>query len=65
MYGNVEGREAFSGDIDILVTDGFTGNVFLKAVEGLRKICKKNSIRKFKEKHTFKNSSNSKLTCNK
>ena len=40
MYGNVEGRDAFSGDIDILVTDGFTGNVFLKAVEGLGKFVK-------------------------
>lgn len=41
MYGNVEGREAFSGELDILVTDGFTGNVFLKAVEGLGKFVKK------------------------
>ena len=41
MYGNVEGRDAFSGDIDILVTDGFTGNVFLKAVEGLGKFVKR------------------------
>lgn len=40
MYGNVEGRDAFSGDIDILVTDGFTGNVFLKAVEGIGKFVK-------------------------
>lgn len=41
MYGNVEGRDAFSGNIDILVTDGFTGNVFLKAVEGLGKFVKR------------------------
>ena len=41
MFGNVEGRDAFSGDIDILVTDGFTGNVFLKAVEGLGKFVKR------------------------
>lgn len=40
MYGNVEGRDAFSGDIDILVTDGFTGNVFLKAVEGIGRFVK-------------------------
>ena len=38
--GNVEGRDAFSGKIDVLVTDGFTGNVFLKAVEGLGKLVK-------------------------
>ena len=30
FVGNVEGRDAFSGKIDAIVTDGFTGNVFLK-----------------------------------
>lgn len=39
--GNVEGRDAFSGEIDAIVTDGFTGNVFLKAIEGLGKFVKK------------------------
>ena len=32
--GNVEGSEAMFGACDVLVTDGFTGNVFLKALEG-------------------------------
>ncbi len=41
FVGNVEGRDAFSGEIDILVTDGFTGNVFLKATEGLGKLVKR------------------------
>ncbi|MCI9178307.1 MAG: phosphate acyltransferase PlsX [Clostridia bacterium] len=41
FVGNVEGREAFSGNIDIVVTDGFTGNIFLKAVEGLGKFVKR------------------------
>ena len=41
FVGNVEGREAFSGEIDAIVTDGFTGNVFLKAVEGLGKFVKR------------------------
>ena len=40
FVGNVEGRDAFSGKIDAIVTDGFTGNVFLKAVEGLGKFVK-------------------------
>ena len=40
FVGNVEGRDAFSGDIDAIVTDGFTGNIFLKAVEGLGKLVK-------------------------
>ena len=39
--GNIEGREAFSGDIDIVVADGFTGNVFLKTVEGFGGFVKK------------------------
>ncbi|MBK6451291.1 MAG: phosphate acyltransferase PlsX [Proteobacteria bacterium] len=33
--GFVEGDKIFSGDIDVVVTDGFTGNVSLKAMEGL------------------------------
>lgn len=33
--GNIEGKEVFSGEIHVLVTDGFTGNVFLKTAEGL------------------------------
>lgn len=34
FLGNVEGREVFQGKVDVLVTDGFTGNVFLKTCEG-------------------------------
>ncbi len=34
FVGNIEGREAISQGVDVLVSDGFTGNVFLKAVEG-------------------------------
>lgn len=41
FVGNVEGRDAFSGRIDAIVTDGFTGNVFLKTTEGLGKFVKK------------------------
>ena len=41
FIGNVEGRDAFSGKIDIIVTDGFTGNVFLKSIEGLGKFVKR------------------------
>lgn len=33
--GNIEGRDVFNGEIDVLVTDGFTGNVFLKTAEGI------------------------------
>ncbi len=33
--GNVEARDVFKGLVDVLVTDGFTGNVLLKTAEGL------------------------------
>ena len=41
FIGNVEGREAFIGDVDVIIADGFTGNVFLKSVEGIGKFVKK------------------------
>lgn len=33
--GNIEGRDIFTGEYDVIVTDGFTGNVILKTTEGL------------------------------
>jgi glycerol-3-phosphate acyltransferase PlsX len=33
--GFVEGGDIFSGDVDVVVTDGFTGNVALKTMEGV------------------------------
>jgi glycerol-3-phosphate acyltransferase PlsX len=34
FIGNVEGRDIMSADVDVVVTDGFTGNVALKSLEG-------------------------------
>ena len=34
FVGNVEGRDLLTGEVDVVVTDGFTGNVALKALEG-------------------------------
>ncbi len=34
FVGNIEAREILSGDIDVLVSDGFSGNIALKACEG-------------------------------
>jgi len=34
FIGNVEGRDVLDGDVDVLVADGFTGNVILKTLEG-------------------------------
>ena len=33
--GNIEGTSVFDGNVDALITDGFTGNVFLKTAEGI------------------------------
>ena len=38
FVGNVEGKEIFSGHVDVAVTDGFTGNVFLKGTEAVAKL---------------------------
>ncbi|MCU0303283.1 MAG: phosphate acyltransferase PlsX [Thermoanaerobaculales bacterium] len=35
FVGNVEGRDVFLGEVDVVVCDGFTGNVVLKVAEGL------------------------------
>jgi|SRR5579872_2282750 len=35
FIGNVEGRHIYSGDVDVVVCDGFVGNVALKVSEGL------------------------------
>jgi glycerol-3-phosphate acyltransferase PlsX len=38
FVGNVEGKEIFNGHVDVAVTDGFTGNVFLKSTEAVAKL---------------------------
>lgn len=38
FYGNVEGRDIFLGTAEVVVTDGFTGNVALKLAEGEAKV---------------------------
>lgn len=37
FIGNVEASQLLSGDVDVVVTDGFTGNVLLKGIEGTTK----------------------------
>ena len=65
FVGNVEAKEVMLGACDVLVTDGFTGNVFLKSIEGtailimseLKAIYKKNIITKLSamliKKHVY------------
>ncbi len=38
FIGNVEGKELFGGQADVVVTDGFTGNVMLKSTEAVAKL---------------------------
>jgi len=38
FQGNMEARDVLNGDADILVTDGFSGNVLLKGMEGMAKM---------------------------
>ena len=40
FHGNVEGNDIFKGTTDIVVCDGFVGNVTLKAIEGLARFVK-------------------------
>ena len=54
FVGNVEARDAVLGSVDIIVADGYSGNIFLKAVEGtglfmakeMKKLFKKNLLTK-------------------
>jgi glycerol-3-phosphate acyltransferase PlsX len=48
FYGNVEGNDIFEGTTDIVVCDGFVGNIVLKASEGLGRFVKKSLIAEFK-----------------
>lgn len=44
FIGNIEGRDIFSGTADVIVCDGFTGNVVLKEAEGIYSLMKKRGI---------------------
>ena len=46
--GNVEGRDLMYGDIDVMVCDGFTGNIATKSVEGCAKAMSKAIKKEFK-----------------
>lgn len=42
FVGNVEGSDVLFGDVDVIVTDGFSGNILLKTIEGTAKFLLKN-----------------------
>jgi glycerol-3-phosphate acyltransferase PlsX len=43
--GNIEGRDLFTGIADVIVCDGFTGNIVLKEAEGIYTLMRKRGIR--------------------
>ncbi len=47
--GNIEAREALNGDVDCLICDGFSGNIFLKSTEGTAKLMSKLMKNAFKK----------------
>ena len=53
FYGNVEGREVPKGVVDIVVCDGFVGNVVLKLMEGLSSVLLKQIKDNFKKKFIY------------
>jgi phosphate acyltransferase len=54
FIGNVEGRDIMTTDVDVVVTDGFTGNVVLKALEGGMKTIVKALVASFASKPEYK-----------
>ena len=49
FIGNVEAREALSGNVDVIVSDGFAGNILLKGIEGALIFMNKNLKKVFKK----------------
>lgn len=44
FVGNIEGRDMFSSEVDVMVTDGFTGNVMLKLAESFYRMIRMRKI---------------------
>lgn len=45
FVGNLEGRDLFTGKADVIVCDGFTGNVVLKQAEGIYTLMRKRGLK--------------------
>jgi glycerol-3-phosphate acyltransferase PlsX len=53
FVGNVEGRDLMSEDVDVVVTDGFTGNVTLKTAEGVLRFIQRKLLGVLTEANVF------------
>jgi glycerol-3-phosphate acyltransferase PlsX len=47
FVGNIEGRDINYGDVDVVIADGFSGNVALKSIEGCAKMILANMKKQF------------------
>jgi glycerol-3-phosphate acyltransferase PlsX len=54
FIGNVEGRDVMSDIVDVVVTDGFTGNVVLKSLEGAMKAVVRGLLEAFSAEPEYK-----------
>lgn len=54
FIGNVEGKDIPKGMADVVVTEGFIGNVVLKMLEGIAEVVKQTGKYAFKKKFTWK-----------
>lgn len=56
FIGNIEGRDLFTGKADVVVCDGFTGNVVLKQAEGMYAMLKKRDVKdEFLDRFNYEN----------
>jgi glycerol-3-phosphate acyltransferase PlsX len=44
FYGNIEGRDLFKSKVDVIVCDGFTGNIVLKQIEAMFRLMQKRNL---------------------
>lgn len=49
FVGNIEAREAIEGAVDVIVCDGYSGNIMLKAMEGTGKVMSREMKKMFKK----------------
>ena len=56
FYGNIEGRDLFNDKVDVIVCDGFTGNIVLKQIEAMyRLLVKRNLVDDYLNKFNYEN----------
>lgn len=56
FFGNIEGRDLFKDKVDVIVCDGFTGNIVLKQIEAMyRLMMKRNLVDDYIKKFNYEN----------